>query len=58
MALTIGRILDRSPTIQKLVERLNTLFGQTNRGINDVDRKAYYARRRERLFRDDTMKWG
>ena len=49
MALTIGRILQQAPTIEKLVERLNRLFGQVDRGINRVDRKAYYARRRQRL---------
>ena len=49
MALTIGRILQRAPTIEKLVERLNRLFGQTERGVNKVDREAYYSRRRQRL---------
>ena len=50
MALTIGRILERTPKIDKLVQRLNILFGQTNRGINDVDRRAAVARRRQRLM--------
>ncbi len=49
MALTIGRILQRAPTIEKLIERLNQLFAQSGRGINAVDRKAYYSRRRQRL---------
>lgn len=49
MAFTLGRILQTAPTIVKLVQRLNTLFGQTDRGINAVDRKAYYSRRRQRL---------
>ncbi len=49
MALTIGRILARNLTINSLVDRLNRLFAQAERGINTVDRKAYYARRRQRL---------
>ena len=49
MAHTIGRILQRAPTIVKLVERLNTLFSQIERGSNRVERDGYYARRRQRL---------
>ncbi len=50
MALTIGRILARELSITGLVDRLNKLFAQSERGINEVDRKAYYARRRQRLM--------
>ena len=50
MPFTIGRILQGSPTLEKLVERLNILFSQTNRAVNTVDRNAYFARRRQRLM--------
>ena len=50
MPFTIGRILQKAPTIEKLVERLNILFAQSDRAINTVDRNAYFARRRQRLM--------
>ncbi len=50
MSLTIGRILRSNLDIEQLIERLNQMFAQAERGINAVDRKAYYARRRQRLM--------
>ena len=49
MSHVTGRILEKSPTIPKLVRILNQLLSQVNRGANQNERRLYYQRRRQRL---------